>query len=216
MILNLSDQGLVKLEVIGDKLLSYSNEGIKFTNSLEEITALDCSGNYLCSLPLLPDSLKYLGCDKNQISELPALPKSLLRLRCSHNKLKTLPKLPEALKELRCHKNELTAVPPLPNTLEIFHCDDNQLKTLPAVPKNLKDFNCYNNPLLFIRPIKGIHVKLIVPNHLFHLYFNHHDLVYHKRYETYIYLISFLTLDRKLLPSLFLNEAWWFPGLTQA
>jgi len=72
--------------------IKYQNDNITYTfNSFEVIPNYDkvvyiyCDGNYLTSLPELPNSLQTLYCHCNYLTKLPELPNSLQILDCSYN-----------------------------------------------------------------------------------------------------------------------------------
>jgi hypothetical protein len=106
---------------------------------------LVCNSNSLTSLPLLPTSLTTLRCHFNSLTSLPSLPNSLLKLICNSNSLTNLPSLTTNLFELVCNSNSLTSLPSLPNSLTILLCHDNLLTGLPELPNSLTDFACSNN-----------------------------------------------------------------------
>ena len=92
------------------------NVGAKSITNLQgvgyfsKLTSLNCSGNYLTSLPELPSTLTTLGCTNNQLTSLPTLPSGLLELACGTNKLTSLPTLPSNLQKLYCGGNLFTAL----------------------------------------------------------------------------------------------------------
>ncbi len=121
-----------------------SLSGVEFFKNL---ISINCSGNYLTSLPALPASLRILDCNSNYLTSLPVLPDSLRQFDCSNNELTSLPVLPNLLDTLRCSDNHLTNLPSLPNTIEWLQCDYNQLTGLPTLPGALKRLTCGNNQL---------------------------------------------------------------------
>ncbi|HEX7413277.1 MAG TPA: T9SS type A sorting domain-containing protein [Bacteroidia bacterium] len=68
--------------------------GVQYFTSL---TYLECSGNYLTSLPALPNSLTFLDCYNNHLTSLPALPNSLQSLYCNHNNIACFPSFPSSI-----------------------------------------------------------------------------------------------------------------------
>ncbi|HEX7413010.1 MAG TPA: leucine-rich repeat domain-containing protein [Bacteroidia bacterium] len=106
---------------------------------------LDCIQNTLTSLPALPNALIQLSCDNNSLTSLPALPNSLIDLECYQNSLTTLPALPNSLTYLYCYNNSITSLPTLPNSLQVLSCGTNSLTTLPALPNSITELRCYNN-----------------------------------------------------------------------
>ncbi len=108
---------------------------------------LDCTGNYLRNLPVLPETLIELQCKFNKIVSLPILPKALKILDCSINRLTNLPELPKTIEELNCRGNLLTNLPQLPKTIEELNCSYNILINLPEIPNRMKKLNCSCNRL---------------------------------------------------------------------
>jgi uncharacterized repeat protein (TIGR01451 family) len=139
---------------------------------------LECNGNQLTSLPILPNSLVLLGygnnqitnhpilpnalktldCSLNQLTSLPLLPNSLVSLTCGQNPLTSLPVLPNSLKDLFCTQTQLTNISVLPDSLEILNIPYNNITSLPALPNSLKKLLCYNN-LLQNLPILPANLK---------------------------------------------------------
>ncbi len=124
--------------------------GIQYFDNLY---TLSCMGNYLSSLPSLPDSLTALNCHSNNLTALPVLPTSLITLDCSYNQLTALPTLPNTLTQLYCLHNQLSVLPTLPTSLSILHCYENQLVSLPALPNSLTSLNCPSNQLNSLPPL---------------------------------------------------------------
>lgn len=203
-------------ETIAELICSF-NEIKNLPRLPKSLKILDCCHNHLETLPDLPDTLEELVCDNNELKSLPTLPEYLQDIRVGENySLCSLPELPKNLIGLNCMCIRLHILPNLPDTLEHLVCSYNRLHTLPKLPKTLTELYCYDNPLTFIAPLPTRPKSYHVPENFRQLHSREHYPIYRKRYETYLYLISFLTLQHNLLPSLFLNEAWWFPGLTQA
>ena len=100
-------------------------------DDIEYITSVDLSNLHLDELPDWISecvNLRVLDCSHNYITSLPELPKSLLRLYCSYNEIRFLPEvLPENLTYLDCSHNILTILPILPSTLEQFVYHDNNI-----------------------------------------------------------------------------------------
>ena len=140
-------------------------EGIRFFKSLD---TLDCSGNYLDSLPKLPDSLLFLRCDHNSLDNLPSLPGTLKFLECGEQPITHIDSLPPgleyfgcarinfnpnvllppltSLKFLDCTQNNIDSLPSLPPSLEVLYCSFNQnLNQLPALPSTMKYLSCVGN-----------------------------------------------------------------------
>lgn len=219
MKLDISRRGYVKLEVDGTKLKAYKFNGEIHDYSLEDEIILDCSHNRLVTLPELPETIITLMCGNNELQSLPVLPKFLVVLFCDRNHLETLPNLPPTLEQLWCCNNHLQTLPLLPTKLRILDCRSNQLRTLQFLPETLTSLWCgglryknQSNPLVFIAPLLKRPKNYQVPDHLKLLHSNENYSNYHRRYQTYFYLITFLTIEIKILPSILSNEAWWFPG----
>lgn len=121
-----------------------SLDGIQYFSSLEQ---LDCSVNYLTSLPTLPASLTSLQCWKNQLTSLPDLPVHLVSLMAYRNQLTSLPVLPPDLTRLVCTNNLLTVLPALPPRMRDFECDSNFIQDLPELPDSLYWLRCGRNPI---------------------------------------------------------------------
>jgi hypothetical protein len=103
------------------------------------VTKLDCSGNQITTLPVLPAGLTVLKCNSNQLTALPGLPDRLTVLSCYNNQLTSLPKLPEILTKLDCDNNQLTTLPELPTSLIELWCGKNpSLASDPATQAALK------------------------------------------------------------------------------
>ena len=139
-------------------------DGIQFFKNLKY---LDCSNNFLDSLPPLPASLQYLNCYYNNIQKISSLPDSLILLDVYINKLLALPELPGTLKWLGCSGNSgitlpalpaglislycrtdlLDSLPPLPNHLDTLDCSINLLTKLPSFPNSLHVLSCQQNQL---------------------------------------------------------------------
>ena len=122
----------------------YDLDGIQYFTGLQ---ALVCSGNYLTTLPALPDAIQQLECQGNDLVSITSLPASLTHLQCWDNQLTTLPVLPPVLEWLTCYDNQLTSLPALPNSITQIACSDNALTGLPALPASLERLLCRNNSL---------------------------------------------------------------------
>ncbi len=81
---------------------SYENL-TEITHIPDTVITLNCTGNYLTSLPEL-NNITYLKCSNNKLTKLPELP-NLTSLDCSYNKLTALPEMPK-LESLDCTKNK--------------------------------------------------------------------------------------------------------------
>ena len=149
-VLNTSDPsvlGLTYMNVAGAGI--YDLDGIQYFTGLQELV---CNGNYLATLPALPDAILRLECQSNDLVSITSLPASLTHLQCWDNQLTNLPALPASLEWLVCYNNQLTALPSLPNSITEIACMDNALNGLPALPASLGRLLCGNNPLLGTMP----------------------------------------------------------------
>jgi hypothetical protein len=113
----------------------------------DKLTYLDCTGNNLTTLPILPKGLYRLYCSRNQLTTFTSLPLTIWELICQGNQLTSLPPIP-SMQSLYCDGNKLTLLPTLPNTLITLACNSNQLSSLPPLPPNLKYLYCQNNKLV--------------------------------------------------------------------
>lgn len=210
MKLDISFEGLVHLEINGLSLRCQDNDGIISTHSLEGITNLWCSNNQLQSLPTLPNGLKVLDCGNNQLLALSTLPETLRELHCENNRLSDLPTLPDGLKVLDCGINQLQSLPVLPNGLRKLYCSNNQLQNLPTLPNSLEVFYCYNNPLIFVRPLAKRPKLYRVPKNLRFLHLPENYSNFCEKYQTYVYLITYLALEINVSPTILSRERWLF------
>lgn len=82
MTLNISRYQLVKLEIDTDEkfLLAYRENLAPLKFSLESVTILNCSWNFLPNLPPLPEGLEELDCSGNLLTRLPLLPRGVERI----------------------------------------------------------------------------------------------------------------------------------------
>ncbi len=124
-------------------------DGIQYFTGL---LSLVCTGNYLTTMPPLPDAITQLECQGNNLVSFASLPNSLNRLYCWDNQLTSLPALPPALDWIVCYNNQLTTLPTLPNSITQIACSDNALTSLPALPLSLTRLLCQYNPLLGTLP----------------------------------------------------------------
>ena len=131
------------------------------------VTKLDCGGNKLTALPVLPPSLTELDCHYNKLTALPELPASLTLLTCGSNQITVLPELPASLTEIDCGINHLIVLPELPDSLTKLDCGANKLTELPELPANLYELDCSSNQLTTLPELP---VSLTV------LYCNYNDL----------------------------------------
>lgn len=127
----------------------YDLDGIQYFTGLQTLV---CSGNYLITLPALPDAIMQLQCEGNDLVGFTSLPNSLTHLHCWDNQLISLPALPPALDWLICYNNQLSSLPALPNSITQLVCSDNALAGLPALPLSLERLLCRNNPLISTMP----------------------------------------------------------------
>lgn len=150
---------------------------------------LTCSDNQGNAKSFSLKRVDKLICTKNFLRTLPIFPDHLQELSCSENQLQSLPSLPKQLKVLDCSHNQLQSLPELPETLERLYCFCNQLQTLPKLPGSLKKLQTRFRAYLFPE----------LP-------------IYRKKYQTYLYLITYLVRCLNISPSILSNELWWFPG----
>ncbi|MEI6522799.1 MAG: T9SS type A sorting domain-containing protein [Bacteroidota bacterium] len=130
-----------------DVSLTFAISDLNGVQYFDNLLTLDCSDNFLSSLPTLPNSLTILNCYGNQLNSLPTLPNSLLELYCFENLLSSLPVLPNSLTYIDCYDNQLTSLPTLPSSLNVLICYSNQLSSLPILPDSLTVFQCSYNQL---------------------------------------------------------------------
>lgn len=116
-----------------------SLEGIQYFDNL---IFLDCSVNYLTTLPALPQGLLNLKCEKNLLTTSIILPANLLELNCGHNPLISLPNLPPNLLYLYCDNVELNSLPLLPPNLYKLQCDSNYIQIIDSLPSRLNTLEC--------------------------------------------------------------------------
>ena len=130
-----------------DVSLTFAISDINGVQYFDNLLTLDCSDNFLSSLPTLPNSLTILNCYGNQLNSLPTLPNSLLELYCFENLLSSLPVLPNSLTSIDCYDNQLTSLPTLPSSLIVLICYSNQLSSIPILPDSLNVLQCSYNQL---------------------------------------------------------------------
>ncbi|HRG58437.1 MAG TPA: T9SS type A sorting domain-containing protein [Bacteroidia bacterium] len=145
--LNISDlTGIQYFDNLID-LDCYGNLLISLPILPQSLVNLNCNSNYLTSLPQLPNSLKTLICHSNQLTSISSLPNSLNEINCANNLITTINALPTSLKTLSCMTNQLTSLSNLPDSLENLYCYYNLLTSLPALPNSLSTIFCNNNQL---------------------------------------------------------------------
>jgi hypothetical protein len=122
---------------------------ITYISSLPQtIQRLDCSFNRITYLPSCSTlQLNYLECSDNYIGTLPPLSPVLITLYCGDNYLKKLPPLPNSIKRIDCSSNHINHLPTLPENLTHLICYNNQLYYLPLLPPTLETINFENNPI---------------------------------------------------------------------
>lgn len=114
-----------------------------FPNSLRY---LDCSKSNLGSFPALPDSLRYLNLDWDNLTlTLNHLPEKLETLSLFSNKITALPSLPLTLKKLIIEYCPISVLPILPDSLTYLNCANSSLSQLPALPSRLDTLFCFGN-----------------------------------------------------------------------
>lgn len=233
MKLDLIAHRYVRLDVSGLTLRCYDINGNFTCHSLDGVTKLYCSHNQLQSLPVLPNGLEELFCSNNQLESLPTLPETLKVLNCEINKLKSLPVLPNSLEELYCSSNQLESLPALPNGLRELYCPHNQLlalsehpalpnglrelycrnnhlQSLPILPESLEGLICEKNPLVFILPLAKRPKCYRVPKRFELLHSPENYPNFYNKYQTYVYLITYLVLDCQVLPTILTSDLLHF------
>jgi Leucine-rich repeat (LRR) protein len=135
----------------------------------DELKYLDCSGNFIATLPVLPSHLETLFVLNNAFTVLTGLPSSLTYLDITNNPyltsitalppgltildgnfnplLTSLPALPSGLIRLTCRGAQLSSLPALPSSLLRLECGGNPLNSLPALPPGLFGLFCWSNQL---------------------------------------------------------------------
>ncbi len=153
---NISVTSSTSIDVNG---LGISNlYGIQFFDML---ISLDCSNNFLTSIPPLSQNLEQLICSNNQLSSLPPFYQGFKTLYCAQNNIGFLPLLPASVETIHCQENNMVSMAsPLPDSLSVFLCDSNQLSALPALPVKLSYLICANNNITSLPQL---------PNGLYHL-----------------------------------------------
>ncbi len=130
--------------------LNYLDCSLNFLSSLPVLSnflvSLNCANNSLTALPALNNSLLYLVCNNNSLTSLPSLPFGIQKLTCDYNSLNNLPPLSNSLITLSCVKNSLISLPTLPNSLQQLYCDNNNISCFPAFPQALVSISLSNNP----------------------------------------------------------------------
>jgi uncharacterized repeat protein (TIGR01451 family) len=142
----------------------YDLTGIEY---FRNITFLNCNGNYLTFLPVLPGTITFLTCLQNSIDSIPVLPASLQYLILMNNRLTHLPPLPATLISAQLDENILTSLPALPASLTSLSCNTNALTSLPALPASLLVLSCNNNHLSSLPAL---------PSHLTTLFFSYNTV----------------------------------------
>lgn len=128
---------------LGDLKIN-SLEGIQYFTGL---VALNCIGNNIKSIRILPDTIKTLNISDNPLIKIEKLPSEIVELDCSKTKLINLPELPSNLKHLNCYKSNIKKLPLLPNSLISINCYNNKLSALPTLPDNLETLICSHNAI---------------------------------------------------------------------
>lgn len=192
MEVDISNQNLVRIEFLNSTstLILYSELGTRTRIITGEIYSLNCSFNQLKTLPELPKSLKELSCYKNHLISLPKLPETLERLWCAYNHIELLPELPKTLTVLSCFSNNLT--------------------NLPSFPETIKELWCGYNSIPFVSPLPSRPIYYGVPAELEELHSRRNYNNYRTRYRSYKFLITFLAINCKLLPTILSSELFLF------
>jgi hypothetical protein len=147
------------------EVLDISNLGLTSLPSLPEgVEWLNCGGNPIEDLGILPASLKRLDCSETKIMKFGNLPEGLEYLHCKGCKmLKTVDNLPDSVRKLDlsyCHELEDIERLPLelrelkliqtwkvrhiafPPKLRVFWAEDFGLQYLPELPETLRKLIC--------------------------------------------------------------------------
>lgn len=109
--------------VVNQQMLFCSNSSIRDLTGItyfDNIGLLDCSNNFLVSLPTLPKKLRWLDCYSNQLTTLPLLPDSLFNLRCYQNQVSNLPELPDSLSICDISNNPIVCLPQLKRVVSLI------------------------------------------------------------------------------------------------
>jgi hypothetical protein len=141
-----------------------SGERFLLPNGLEYLDYSGCRSKVRLNSP---PSLKYLDCSGNSLTDIGVLPATLDTLICYDQEryeginfysLGGIPALPAGLRYLDCHSNSVSNLPPLPNSLTwldcsgmVYHSSEGinvpRLDSLPALPSSLQYLNCGGNRL---------------------------------------------------------------------
>lgn len=124
-----------ELSIRNNKLIDVNN-----LSSYEYLQRLDCSDNYICSIPII-NSLENLVCTNNKLETISLFP-NLKKLSCGSNNIKKIDSL-NKLKILDCHKNQIEIISGFENLKELY-CNDNKIKIINNLNK-LEIIHCYNN-----------------------------------------------------------------------
>ncbi len=120
----------------------YDLDGLQYFKSLKYC---DFTGNYVTTIPKLPQTLISIWINNNNISALPQLPPNLQSLNCSGNKLDSLPMLPKTITYLDVSSNRLSSLFNIPQRVKLLNCSYNKLNSLPQLNDSLESLNFSNN-----------------------------------------------------------------------
>lgn len=166
-------------------------------SNLTELEVLDCSYNYLKTIPLthLPKSLKEFNCSENELVSIPnnmSYLSSLQKFNCSFNQLSYINGyFPDSLQYLDCSFNEIISFERcIPNSLQYLDCSYNNLERIPCgincniINPNLKYVNYGFNKLHYIPSYYLFNMDYVFSNietldifypELYKLYKNHQN-----------------------------------------
>lgn len=150
----LRKQGLMKDDTIfpqdGLLQLDISNSGIRDLTGIQvfkNVWRLDCSGNEITQLNVIPPRLTQLYCMNNKIEILDIQRPALRTIAAENNRIRQVGLLPEKLEFLNLSNNLLENIDSLPNTLKSLIISNCQFKKLPQIPEKVSFLNYYGNPL---------------------------------------------------------------------
>lgn len=144
--------------------LDLSHRGLKSLPDLSMypyLKILNISYNQLTSLDGLPDTIEELNCSSNYITTLPFIPK-IRKLDCFLNSIQFLPnEFPETLEWFNGMNNFLEILPiNMPPNLHYFNCGNNLITFLPTFKEGLEYID-YSYNFLEKEPILPLSVKTI-------------------------------------------------------
>ncbi len=113
-------------------------------NSIRYLNIWDDS---IHSITSFPNSLTYFFFVGSSLTSLPALTSNIVTFDCQHAPITSVPTLPSNLKELMLRDGHLTSLPSLPSTLKSLEVDVNAITSLPSLPDSLQYLICGYNQL---------------------------------------------------------------------